>query len=362
MKKNAIVIAAGGTGGHIFPALAVAVRLKEQRPDISVNWIGTTRSREVELCKRHDIPLIVVDVTGIERKLSLKAASAVMNFVFEFLRIRSLFAKSRPSAIIAFGGYVCAPVLAAARLHGIPYFIHEQNTVPGWVNRMFASKARRVFAGLPLIGRRTLGLNVLLTGTPVRVNSAHYRPEVYPQGFDGAATTILICGGSQGAQSMNADCITPVRAWIKKGYQVVWQTGLPGYPEIAAKFGTEKSVFVFPTLEDLYPFYACARVVVGRAGASTLAEIAYFGLPCVLIPLPWATENHQWTNAGVAQSQGWSLRVEQDDSAAKNIEAAVARILSDKEQLLTMKRKALDNSPSAAAGTIVQTILDEVEA
>ncbi|HAJ78294.1 MAG TPA: undecaprenyldiphospho-muramoylpentapeptide beta-N-acetylglucosaminyltransferase, partial [Fibrobacteres bacterium] len=135
-EKFDIVVAAGGTGGHIFPALAVALQLRRERGNISLLWAGTTRSREVELCKKNNIPLVLLDVTGIERKLSIKAVSAALNFVREFLRIRSLFAKNRPRAVIAFGGYVCAPVLAAARILGIPYFIHEQNTVAGLVNRL----------------------------------------------------------------------------------------------------------------------------------------------------------------------------------------------------------------------------------
>jgi len=359
-KHPTIIIAAGGTGGHIFPALAVALQLRKLRTDVSLVWIGTARSREVELCKRNGIPLVLLDVTGIERKLSVKAVSAAMNFVLEFFRVRSMFAKSKPAAVIAFGGYVCAPVLAAARLLTIPYFIHEQNTVAGLVNRIFAAKARRVFAGLPLIGRHKLGLSVLETGTPVRPNIGEYKQEVYPNDFDKTATTILICGGSQGAQTMNACCISPVRNWVKKGFQVVWQTGAAGYQDVIAAVGFQKSVFVFPTVDDLYPFYASASVVVGRAGASTLAEIAGFGLPCVLIPLPWATENHQWINAGVVESQGWGLRIKQDECAAKNIDSAVLTILSNKETAEIMRRKALDHAPLSAAATIVQTILGEI--
>ncbi|HEX7510451.1 MAG TPA: glycosyltransferase, partial [Chitinivibrionales bacterium] len=178
------MLTAGGTGGHIFPALSVALYLQQKHGDVGLTWIGTARSREVELCNRYDIPLVLLDVTGIERKFSLKAVSAVKNFIFEFFRVRSLFAKNKPSAIIAFGGYVCAPVLAAARLSAIPYFIHEQNTVAGLVNRLFAAKSRRVFAGLPLVGRRIPGATVALTGTPVRSNPGRFRPEQYPHGFD----------------------------------------------------------------------------------------------------------------------------------------------------------------------------------
>ncbi|HEX7509940.1 MAG TPA: UDP-N-acetylglucosamine--N-acetylmuramyl-(pentapeptide) pyrophosphoryl-undecaprenol N-acetylglucosamine transferase, partial [Chitinivibrionales bacterium] len=193
-----------------------------------------------------------------------------------------------------------------------------------------------------------------------RSNPGGFRQDQYPHGFDMKAKTILICGGSQGAQTMNTCCIAAVRHWVKQGFQVVWQTGTAGFNDVHAKVGQLTSVFVFPTLDDLYPFYACASIVVGRAGASTLAEIACFGLPCVLIPLPWATENHQWINAGVVEQQGWAVRVKQNESAEKAVDTAVAAILADKEKMETMRRKALDHAPTAAAATIVETVLSEI--
>ena len=359
-QKTDIIIAAGGTGGHIFPALSVALQLRKEHSTLSLLWIGTTRSREKELCERHTIPIVVLDVAGIERRLSLKTATAAVNFVCAFLRVRSLMARSAPRAVVAFGGYVCAPALAASRVLGIPYFIHEQNTVAGLVNRLFAKGARRVFAGLPLAGGKKLGEKTDITGTPVRQRSETYERFDYPSGFDKSKKTVLICGGSQGAQTMNYCLVEPVRHWAEKRFQVVWQTGNAGFNEVVAALGSVKSVFTVPVIDDLYPYYACADIVVGRAGASTLAEIAYFGLPCVVIPLPWATENHQWTNAGMVEAQGWALRIKQDEKCASDVDRAVLTILTDKETSETMRRKALDHSPSEAAGAIVRSILSEI--
>jgi UDP-N-acetylglucosamine--N-acetylmuramyl-(pentapeptide) pyrophosphoryl-undecaprenol N-acetylglucosamine transferase len=359
-EKFDIVVAAGGTGGHIFPALAVALQLRRERGNISLLWAGTTRSREVELCKKNNIPIVLLDVTGIERKLSIKAVSAALNFVREFLRIRSLFAKNRPHAVIAFGGYVCAPVLAAARILGVPYFIHEQNTVAGLVNRLFAKKAKLIFAGLPMYGRKKILERLVITGTPVRNVEENYEKFFYPSGFDKKKKTILICGGSQGAQSMNGYLVDPVKHWLKLGFQIVWQTGKPGYDEAVSATHSLKSVFVFSTIDDLYPFYTQASIVVGRAGASTLAEVAYFGLPCVVIPLPWATENHQWINAGVVETQGWGVRIKQDERCGRGVDDAVVHILTDNETSEIMSGKALDNSPASAAADIVRSMLSEI--
>ena len=360
MKKNKnIVITAGGTGGHIFPALAVALEFRKMYNDVSLLWIGTTRNREVELCEKNGIPIVLLDVAGIDRRFTIKNIRALLNFVLEFFRMRALFKKKNPDAVIAFGGYVCAPVLAAARMCSIPYFIHEQNTVAGIVNRMFASKARRVFAGFPIAGSKGLAGLVTITGTPVRSNTSTYETFGYPFGFDKTKKTILICGGSQGAQSMNICLIDAVTTWLSQGFQVMWQTGLPGYEDVARKMRGATGLFVFQTINDLYPYYAAADVVVGRAGASTISEIAYFGLPCVLIPLPWATENHQWMNAGVVEMQGWGIRVRQDKQCGANTALAVQRILTDAAVNESMSRKSLDHAPTNAAATIVKTMISD---
>jgi UDP-N-acetylglucosamine--N-acetylmuramyl-(pentapeptide) pyrophosphoryl-undecaprenol N-acetylglucosamine transferase len=357
-----IVIAAGGTGGHIFPALSVALRFKKTYGDVSLLWIGTKRNREKELCERHGIPIVLLDVAGIERKFTMKTIRALFNFSVGLFRMRSIFDKEKPAAIIAFGGYVCAPVLGAARFASVPYFIQEQNTVPGIVNRIFSSAARMVFLGFPIMGKKSLRGRTLVSGTPVRERELHYENYPYPHGFSREKKTIFICGGSQGAQSMNVCLIGPVKGWVAQGFQVVWQTGNAGHAEVETAVGSKRGVFVFPSIDDLYPYYAVVKAVICRAGASTLAELAYFGLPCVMIPLPWATENHQWMNAGVVETQGWGIRVRQDEQCGSLAEQAIAHILSDEKTFETMSKNAFGHSPADAAKTIVETVISGISA
>ncbi|HUI93647.1 MAG TPA: undecaprenyldiphospho-muramoylpentapeptide beta-N-acetylglucosaminyltransferase [Chitinivibrionales bacterium] len=351
-----IVIAAGGTGGHIFPALSVALELRSRMPAASLLWIGTSRSREKELCERNAIPLEILDVEGIRRALSLSVLRATVRFVNAFCTMVKRFGKNRPSAVVAFGGYVCAPVLSAARLRRVPYYLQEQNTIPGLVNRLFARNAAGVFLGFPLAGKRRLAGIGEVTGTPVRSGEKSYDGFNYPDGFDKTRKAILVCGGSQGAQSMNALLAAPVDKWATAGTQVVWQTGGPSFAGLSERFKRRKGMFLFPTITDLYPFYAAAKLVIGRAGASTLSEVSYFGLPCVLIPLPWAAENHQWVNAGLVEAQGWGIRVAQDDACGANVEKAVETILSNEKTFNTMRMRALDNSPADAAKKIAMAL------
>ncbi|MBD3314692.1 MAG: hypothetical protein GF344_02795 [Chitinivibrionales bacterium] len=353
-----IVIAAGGTGGHVFPALSVAVELRAERNrDLSLLWVGTERYREEELCKEHRIPFMSLDVRGIARALSPQTLFAATSFAAASLKVRAHFRRARPDAVLAFGGYVCAPVLAAARLSGIPYFLQEQNTVPGLVNRIFAGGAAYTFLGFPIAGTWRLKGETVLTRTPVRGVVGTYEDFEYPRGFDRTKPTILICGGSQGAASMNKELLSAVGKILDRGYQVVWQTGTVSFHEVKASVGSRGGVFIFDLLPDLYPYYAAAKLVIGRAGSSTINEIAYFGRPCILIPLPWSAENHQWWNAGYAEERGWAVRVDQNKKCGERTANLAIDIIENGERYERMSRCAVDNTPAGAAADIARRVL-----
>lgn len=356
-----ILLAAGGTGGHIFPALAVALEIQKQYSDISLLWIGTSRSREKELCDRHNISLKILDVSGINRKPNLTNVKALIKFIKAIFYMRSFFRKNPVDAVIAFGGYVCAPVLSAARKNRIPCFLQEQNSVPGFVNRMYSSSAICTFLGYPIEGKWKLKGKTELTGTPIRLIESDYKTFNYPKEVDITLQTILICGGSQGAASMNDCLIEPVKNLSRKGIQVVWQTGNYSYENLKKEFSKYQNVCIRKSFMDLYPFYAISNLVVCRSGASTLNEISYFGLPCIMIPLPWSAENHQWMNAEFVERQGWGIRVAQDKTCSKNTLDAIELLFEDKKKYETMCQYALDSSPEKAATEIVKKILGEVK-
>ncbi len=355
-----IVITAGGTGGHIFPALSVALELRRQYSDVSLLWIGTARSREKELCEKYAIPIKILYVRGITRALRLSNIQSIGAFIKAMQHMRTFFKNSLPDVVIAFGGYVCAPVLAAARLHHIPYFLQEQNTVPGVVNRFFAAKAQQSFLGFPLNGKWKLKGKTTVTGTPVRTVTDTFDHFTYPEGFDKQKKTILICGGSQGAASMNECLIEPVIRMLRNGLQIFWQTGDVSYEKIVAVCKDYPSAFIYASVDDLYPYYAAAKMVVCRSGASTLNEVAYFGLPCIMIPLPWSAENHQWMNAAYVESQGWGICVAQNDQCGEHVGKAVEKMVSHIGHYETMCRKALDSSSGNAATVIVREMLKEL--
>jgi UDP-N-acetylglucosamine--N-acetylmuramyl-(pentapeptide) pyrophosphoryl-undecaprenol N-acetylglucosamine transferase len=354
-----LAIAAGGTGGHIFPALAVALELKEQSPESSVVWFGTSRSREKELCARYGIELKVLDVTGIGRLFSPATIKAMISFLISMNKVRRYFKKNRCDAVLAFGGYVSAPVLTAARLNFIPYFLHEQNSVMGRVNRTLSKNAEWVFLSFPLISHKSMLPNAMITGLPVKKIKSEYADFEYPAGFDRNAKGVLISGGSQGAASMNRGLVSAAGKIADAKIQLVWQTGAATFDEVRTQMSRYPNVFVFESIDDLYPYYARSRIVICRAGASTINEAAYFGLPCVMIPLPWAADNHQWGNAGVVESQGWGVRVAQKPGFGDAVVKAVMEICFEESKFEKMSGCAIDNAPAGAAGRITAKLLEE---
>ena len=183
--ESRIVIAAGGTGGHIFPALSAWRSSSAEVASASLLWIGTSRSRERELCGRNAIPLEILDVEGIRRAMSLSVVRAVVRFVKAVFGMMSLFGKNRPNAVVAFGGYVCAPVLSAARLRRVPYYLQEQNTIPGLVNRVFARGGAGYSSGSRSRENTGVRWQGEVTGTPVRAGRKAYEGYPYPPASTG---------------------------------------------------------------------------------------------------------------------------------------------------------------------------------
>ncbi len=355
-----LMIAAGGTGGHIFPALSVAMEWRLRHPQDELLWVGTSRSRERELCERHGIALELLDVTGINRTLGLGLVRSLAAFAGAVSRMSKIIRREKPTIVLAFGGYVSAPVVVAALLNRVPYCLHEQNTVPGLVNRLFSRFSRCTFLGFQLALGWKLRGETHVVGTPIRKVAAAYPAEAYPEGLDVRARTILVCGGSQGALSMDRLLVPAIHGWVSDGIQVVWQTGKAGYEEMREAIGEHERLFMFAGIPDLYPYYAIARLVVGRSGASTLSEVAYFGLPCVVIPLPWAAENHQWMNAGLVEAQGWGVRVKQDERCGDEVDKEVRALLADPKRYEQMSRRSLDHAPNGAAAAIIRRMRETV--
>jgi UDP-N-acetylglucosamine--N-acetylmuramyl-(pentapeptide) pyrophosphoryl-undecaprenol N-acetylglucosamine transferase len=292
-----IMIATGGTGGHVFPALAVAREIRRLEPDCDLTFIGRRDGIERKEFSSSRSNYMAVDVrplpprVGLESVISLAAlAGATSRCGWEFLR-------NRPHVGIGFGGYVSAPALLATRTLGIPTAIHEQNAVVGKVNRWLSSHVNRVFLSYCESRENLRSSSIEVSGMPVRedVVNRPARPEAL--GLEPELMTLFFLGGSQGARKLCRAAVECIRILWERGlrFQVILHTGKANYDETARQtFPAKTAVIGF--LEDIGNAYACADLVVARAGASSVAEIAANGLPAVFVPYPFATEDHQRRN------------------------------------------------------------------
>ncbi|MCL1947479.1 MAG: undecaprenyldiphospho-muramoylpentapeptide beta-N-acetylglucosaminyltransferase [Chitinivibrionia bacterium] len=352
-----IVLVAGGTGGHIFPAMAVADEIRQNRGETQLVWITTNRANEKEIAQRFSIEMLSLNVDGIKRAISFQPIKAIFKLVKAIFFMKKYFKTQKPDAVIAFGGYVCAPVLFAAKANKIPFFIQEQNTVAGAVNKFFAKDAKKIFLGMPLIKDFNAAKNaVVVTGTPVR-KVRNYDNFAFPSSVDKSKRTILICGGSQGAMSMNKALIKAVKYLSQNDFQIIWQTGSAGENEIKKEFENDKNIAIFATFTDLYPYYSIAEILIGRAGASTISEARLFALPSIFIPLPWSAENHQEHNAQYAQKSGWALCFAQNEETSDKIIDFLETCKKDVEIYKKMKNCATENAANAAK-IIAKTVLN----
>ncbi len=352
-----ICISAGASGGHIFPALAVALELKKTDVPVSLQWIGTTRSREKELCRRNNISFSALRIQGMPTRPNPVAyVIRGIQFVYAVVTMIRTIIKRRPTCILSFGGYVCAPVLCAGLVCKVPFYIQEQNTVAGKVNRLFSRWAACSFLGFEEAHPpRILGIKKV-TGNPVRATAMAEQTGL-PSQLDPHKRTLFICGGSQGALSMNLLLVEAMqRLMVDERLQLVWQTGTASYERIRDAFESRNDAFVLESIDDMYPFYESATLLIARAGAMTIAEAGYFNLPMVLIPLPWATDNHQWENAQRVQQQGWGVRVAQNDNTGVEVEQHVRKLLDDASYYERVTANAKANAQRNAAETIVTHI------
>ena len=349
-----IVVVAGGTGGHIFPALATMKKIKELAPSTSILWITTLKSNEADLAQEYSLNWLSLAVEGFQRKVSLQPLRAFVKFVFAFIKMFFMITPKKCDAVIAYGGYVCGPVVMAAKFRGVPIYLHEQNSVPGAVNRFFASSAQRIFLGMPLAEGWHLAQEDRVVGTPVRtIDTAAIGCYEFDNSINTTVKTVFICGGSQGAVSMNNVLYDAVDWMVSKGLQVVWQTGKPGLDAVVEKYTDEPLVIALASINSMYPYYNLATVVIGRAGASTISEAALFAKPSLFIPLPWSAENHQWFNAGFAEDAGWAVRVKQDDKSSETIISCV-------DEMLFTQTKRYDTMEEMAQKSTVHTATDIV--
>ncbi|RFP60607.1 undecaprenyldiphospho-muramoylpentapeptide beta-N-acetylglucosaminyltransferase [Luteimonas weifangensis] len=346
------MILAGGTGGHIFPGLAVAAALRAR--GVPVAWLGADAGMETRLVPQHGIAIDTIAVKGLRGKGVLALLGAPWR-VFRAIRAASRVMRARqPSAVISFGGYAAGPGGIAARLRGVPLLVHEQNRAPGLTNRVLARFARRVLTGFPQTFR---GVAEDVVGNPVRGEIAALPPPAQRFATRSGALRLLVLGGSQGARALN-DALPRALATLTGKIVVRHQCGekLREDAERAyARAGVAATVE--PFIADMAAAYAGADLVVCRAGALTLAELCAAGIGSVLVPFPQAVDDHQTRNAEYLVERGAAVLLPQGAALVEELRATLSVLAANPQRRLAMAEAARALARPDAAERVADAVL-----
>jgi UDP-N-acetylglucosamine--N-acetylmuramyl-(pentapeptide) pyrophosphoryl-undecaprenol N-acetylglucosamine transferase len=353
-ELGAYVIAAGGTGGHILPGIALADEIRAQKSGASVVFVGTANGLETKIVPAAGYSLELVDASGFIGKTWTQQFRSLSRLPKGFSESRALLKRLRARAVVGVGGYVTVPVLTAARSLRIPTLIHESNAQPGAANRFLNRFATCTAVGLAAANAH-LKNSGFVTGTPVRKEFFQV-PALDP---NAATRRLLVFGGSQGSRVMNRAMARAAVLLEKSGIEVVHQTGERDHPATRQRYSRMPANWTLtPFLPKLFEQMAWADLVVSRAGAMTVAELAAAGRPSILVPFAAAAGGHQAENARALFRAGAAAIMEEKDLTAENLAGAVAVQLSDRAKLVAMGQKARGLAKPDAARELAMLLFD----
>ena len=322
MSKR-IIIAGGGTGGHIFPAIAIANALKKIDTGIEILFVGARGKMEMEKVPQAGYNIRGLDIAGFNRSSLIKNISLPFKLVKSFLQVRTIVKNFRPDAIIGVGGYSSFPVLRFGQAKGIPTFIHESNSFAGKSNILLGKKATRVFVATDGMEKFFPKEKILITGNPVRSTisqSVVTRSEgIKFFGLDENKKTAFAVGGSLGAKSINEAISSHLDELLNAGLQLIWQTGKPYAEKAREKVKGRSSVSANEFITQMDCAYAAADMVISRAGAMAIAELCVARKPVLFVPYPFAAEDHQTVNARNLVDKNAALMIKDNEALDKAV-------------------------------------------
>ena len=353
MKLTKIIISGGGTGGHIFPALAIADEIKRRNEAADILFIGAEGKMEMEKVPQAGYPIVGLPIVGFQRKLTLKNLLLPIKLLQSLLKAFVVIRRFKPELVIGVGGYASGPTLQMAQLLGVPTLLQEQNSFPGKTNQLLARKAKAICVAYPEMAKFFEASKIQLTGNPVRAAllqnlDAKKQEAAEFFGLDATKPTLFVMGGSLGARTLNNALRSALSVFAQSDVQVIWQCGKSFEQELLNFQQTlPKNVKVFPFIQRMDLAYAIATVIVSRAGALSVSELALVAKPAILVPSPNVAEDHQTKNARALVERSAALLVTDAQAQEKLVPLALA-LLQDpaQQQALSeaMKTMALPNA------------------
>ncbi len=361
-ENTRIIIAGGGTGGHIFPALAIAAALKIMRPGIEILFVGAKGKMEMDKIPEEGYKIIGLTIAGYNRSSLIRNIALPLKLVQSFFQVTGILKRFRPHAAIGVGGYSSFPVLRLSQTRRIPTFIHESNSLPGKSNIMLGKRATKIFVAADGMEKYFPANKISITGNPVRNVFSEKIPKHEALTFFGlkpGIKTVFVMGGSLGARSINEVIDKNIDVFKRNNLQLIWQTG-KSYAGEAAKAEEEKSnMWTNAFITHMEYAYAAADVVVARAGAMTIAELCVVGRAAVFVPYPFASEDHQAENALALVRKNAAIMVRDADVKLHLVDTVLYLLKNEKKiQELEMNISKMGNTlaDETIAGEILKTI------
>lgn len=349
-----VLFAGGGTGGHLFPALAIADEVRRLRPQAGILFVGTKNKIEAKVVPQHGYAFSTIWISGFRRSLRPGNLMFPLKLVVAMVQAFQIIKTFRPDVVIGTGGYVSGPVLRVATMLGVPTLIQEQNSYPGVTTRLLARRVNEVHLTFESSKKHfNYQDNLFVTGNPVRgeIGNATRHEGLEHFGFDGSssALTILVTGGSLGAHTINEAVRANIESFQHQGIRLIWQSGNEDF-SVAQQTtaGMDSTVIrVQPFIDRMDLAYAASDIVVCRAGATTMAELTRLGKPAILVPYPHAAANHQVENASSLVQQGAAIVIE-DGNVEKELMGALASLADEHHRTEMSSRSRQLGTPDAA--------------
>lgn len=361
-----VIVSGGGTGGHIYPALAIISEIKNRVPDAEILYVGTEKGLESKIVPASGLAFKTIDVSGIDRSSLLKAGKSVVKFPTSFFQARSILKEFQPDIIVGTGGYVSFPIVLAGTYFGVKTIIHEQNAIPGLANRQLSKRVNRVLLTFEEANRYLSAENTKVCGLPVRkeIMSVNRDQAFAKLGFDKSIFTLLAFGGSLGAMTINKAMLDFIDRSRKERMQIIWITGQASFEEMQEQIDRRPDfktmqikLMLMPYMYNMEEALAVADLAVCRAGASTVTELEQLGLPAILVPYPYAAENHQEKNARALVDKKAALMVIDEFLDGDTLYQKVQELIKNPEQLKEMGQNMLKQAKPNALKEIVDEIM-----
>jgi len=356
-----MIISGGGTGGHIFPAVAIANTFRDRYPDSEILFVGAQGRMEMTRVPEAGYKIIGLWISGLQRKITLSNLLFPVKLAVSYFRANGIVRKFKPDVVVGTGGYASGPMMIAATRAGIPTVIQEQNSFAGLANKQVAHKVSKVCVAYEGMEKYFPKEKIVLTGNPVRkdiLTIAQKRDKSKNHfGFDTSTRTLLIIGGSLGARTINESVLAGFEKIVDAKIQVIWQTGkgyYETYKSALAAFDMKK-IRVQDFVKEMDLAYAAADVVISRSGALAVSELCIAAKPSILVPSPNVAEDHQRKNAMALISKDAALLVEDKDAGSKLVDMAV-HLLFDEQRCQTLSTNIAKLARPNAANDIVDVI------